>query len=495
MPTGGGVDVGEVDAVDRDAAVVGPQQPERDLERRGLADAARAGQRDDRAGPQHQVEAVRRAAARGPDRHVVERRVAVRRSGAVRVPAAGTGSPAPRTPVRRRDPVGRGVELDADLAQRQEDLGRQDEHRDPGDQVEVPSTSRSPMPTATSATDSVVSSSSTMDDRNAIRSVPMVARRCASPSVRTRAPGPRSRPSARGSAGRRAGRAPGRRAAACWPGRSDALREPPDQDHEQRDQRQHDDEDRRGHPVEPTRRAGGPASRRREQELRQVPHEVGLELSSPRVASVTTAASSEATARPSATARHHGVAQVGDVRVAARWAKRSCTGGPRGPDRDDGREPRDRRAQASSVRSSARRRPGGASSSACATTRAAVSTPSPAVRRRTGGRPARAGAAAGREASRLAGALRAATLSKSDRWARGCGPRRSAGGTPSTSSPGRADERRQERGDPGHDAERVGGRRRVGEGQRVGRSNAGITSGNMEPKISTTAATITTADA
>ena len=39
------------------------------------------------------------------------------------------------------------------------------------------------MPTATSATDSVVSSSSTMPDRNAMRSVPMVAWRCASPSV------------------------------------------------------------------------------------------------------------------------------------------------------------------------------------------------------------------------------------------------------------------------------------------------------------------------
>ena len=38
-----------------------------------------------------------------------------------------------------------------------------------------PSTSRSPMPTATSATDSVVSSSSTMPDRKAMRSVPMVA--------------------------------------------------------------------------------------------------------------------------------------------------------------------------------------------------------------------------------------------------------------------------------------------------------------------------------
>ena len=118
--------------------VVGAQQPERDLERRGLADAARTRQRDDRARPQHQVEAVRRAAARGPDRHAVEpqgRRPQVRRR-----PCPGRRDRRLQhleRPPRRRDPVGRRVELDPDLAQRQEDLGRQDEDRDPGDQVEV----------------------------------------------------------------------------------------------------------------------------------------------------------------------------------------------------------------------------------------------------------------------------------------------------------------------------------------------------------------------
>ena len=52
------------------------------------------------------------------------------------------------------------------------------------------------MPTATSATERVVSDSSTRAERKAVRSVVFVARRYASPSVRTRAAGPRSRPSA-----------------------------------------------------------------------------------------------------------------------------------------------------------------------------------------------------------------------------------------------------------------------------------------------------------
>ena len=50
-----------------------------------------------------------------------------------------------------------------------------------------PYTSRSPMLTATSATHSVASSSSTIDDRNATRSADIVVRRWASPSSRTRA--------------------------------------------------------------------------------------------------------------------------------------------------------------------------------------------------------------------------------------------------------------------------------------------------------------------
>ena len=167
------------------------------------------------------------------------RRVAVRRSGAVRVPDRGPGSPAPRTPAprprRRRRRHGSGCRPAAAA----EDLGRQDQHRDAGDQVEFPSTSRSPTPTATSATDSVVSSSSTIPERNAIRSVAMVASTVRVAELRTRAPCPRSRPSAR-SVGRPASRsrtwAPSRcmrRGAART-----ALGEPPDQPHEDRDQRQ-----------------------------------------------------------------------------------------------------------------------------------------------------------------------------------------------------------------------------------------------------------------
>ncbi|CAB4913623.1 unannotated protein [freshwater metagenome] len=67
----------------------------------------------------------------------------------------------------------------------------------PASSVISPNTSRSPMPTATSATHSVASNSSTIDDRNAIFSARMVVRRWASPNARTRAAGPCSRPSAR----------------------------------------------------------------------------------------------------------------------------------------------------------------------------------------------------------------------------------------------------------------------------------------------------------
>ena len=61
----------------------------------------------------------------------------------------------------------------------------------------TPSTGRMPIPTATSATDSVARNSSTVPDRKATRRADMVVRRCASPSSRIRPAGPFSRPSAR----------------------------------------------------------------------------------------------------------------------------------------------------------------------------------------------------------------------------------------------------------------------------------------------------------
>ena len=95
-----GIDVGEVDAVDR------ARRPRRVGPARAATSSAVVlptplgpGQSDDRAGPQHEVEAVRRAAARGPDRHVVERAGS---PSAGPAPSAsrqrGRGSPAPRTP-------------------------------------------------------------------------------------------------------------------------------------------------------------------------------------------------------------------------------------------------------------------------------------------------------------------------------------------------------------------------------------------------------------
>ena len=74
-------------------------------------------------------------------------------------------------------PVGARVELRAELAQRQVQLGREDEHGQPGLRPRPPSTSRTPTVTATSATPSVAASSSTDPERKATRSVPIVGRR------------------------------------------------------------------------------------------------------------------------------------------------------------------------------------------------------------------------------------------------------------------------------------------------------------------------------
>ena len=184
-----------------------------------------------------------------------------------------------------------------------------------------------------------------------MRSVPMVARRCASPSARTRAPGPRSRPCAR-SVGR-----PASRSRTCAPSRcmadqallGPALREPPDEDHEDRHQRQHDDEDRGGDPVEPehheqdARRHG-----RREHQLRQVAHEVRLERVEP-AGGERDHGRALAGGQPARTQRHgvrHDLlAQLGD-RPGGRAVREALLHrGDQRPDRDDGREPADRRAQ------------------------------------------------------------------------------------------------------------------------------------------------------
>jgi hypothetical protein len=68
------------------------------------------------------------------------------------------------------------MEPGRDLAQWQIHLGG-NRTASPAWNVIVPSTSRTPMLTATKATLSVASSSRTSADRNAVRSTPMVARR------------------------------------------------------------------------------------------------------------------------------------------------------------------------------------------------------------------------------------------------------------------------------------------------------------------------------
>ena len=123
--------------------------------------------------------------------------VAERRSGAGRVPAGGSGRPrTPKdwsmaaspsvlawnwVPTCRNGRYTSGARMSTTRAVRKSS---------------DPESRRSPTLTATSAIDSVVSNSSTIDDKNAVRNVAFVALRCASPSARTRAAGPCSRPNA-----------------------------------------------------------------------------------------------------------------------------------------------------------------------------------------------------------------------------------------------------------------------------------------------------------
>ena len=207
------------------------------------------------------------------------------------------------------------------------------------------------MPTATSATDSVVSSSSTMPDRNAMRSVPIVASRCASPSGAHPSTGTALPPvrAQRGQAGEQVedlGTEPLHGDQALL---GPTLREPPDQDHEDRDERQHHHEDRRGDPVEPEHHEqDARRHRRREHQLRQVPHEVRLERVEPAGGQRDhrrTLAGGQPPRPERHGVRHDLLAQLGD-RPGGRAVREALLHrGDQRPDRDDGREPRDRRAQ------------------------------------------------------------------------------------------------------------------------------------------------------
>ena len=139
---------------------------------RALARAARADERDRLARPELEVEPVEHEPASRRDR-----RTRRPRSARARRRGLGGASPADRQHRRRRleqrehplgdrEPVGARVELRAELAQRQVQLGREHEHRQARPRGRAPpSTSRTPTVTATSATPSVAASSSTEPER------------------------------------------------------------------------------------------------------------------------------------------------------------------------------------------------------------------------------------------------------------------------------------------------------------------------------------------
>ena len=145
-------------------------------------------------------------ARRARDTRTTRSRAGPRRRGAraaarVAGAAAGGASSSVEQPVGDGEPVRARVVLRAERAQRQVQLGREHEHRERRPRSPIPpSTSRTPTVTATSATPSVAASSSTAPERNATRSVPIVARRyrsldsaiasaCAAPRLNARSVG------------------------------------------------------------------------------------------------------------------------------------------------------------------------------------------------------------------------------------------------------------------------------------------------------------------
>ncbi len=138
-----GVDVAQVDAAAGDRPLVGFGQPRQQRDQGRLAAAAGADQGHRLPRLQPQVDAAQDL---GPAR------VREAHAGQLDRLAAGVGrrQRSCRRPHRRRlvedfedplgarHPVGRGVELGAELAQRHVDLGGEDQHGQPGGQPEVP---------------------------------------------------------------------------------------------------------------------------------------------------------------------------------------------------------------------------------------------------------------------------------------------------------------------------------------------------------------------
>ena len=189
------VEVGDVVAVDQHPARRRRDEAEDGLQRGGLARAVGSGQHRHRAGLDVGGQPVRCIAVPTGDADV-PRRIEVLdgvpvSGGGVAVSSSSAAAFAPRScrPGRRGTPRRRGAAARTPRARAAAPSG-------PAARSTSPNTSRKPTLTATRATPRVASSSSTSADRNVMRSVAIVERRCAAASSAIRR------------SGRRRGRAP-----------------------------------------------------------------------------------------------------------------------------------------------------------------------------------------------------------------------------------------------------------------------------------------------
>ena len=228
-------------------ALAGPAGP---VTRHDLA--RRAPQRDAGRGEQVAARLVRRTRPSTPSAAMPQAGTPVRAAGA---PAAARRSPRTRAPAAAT-PSSLAWNSAPSWRSGRYASGARISTNSPTSQVSSPTASRRPTPTATSATESVASSSSASADRNAIRSVAMVvgAVGVGDPAQdRDLGLGPAEgaqRRQARDDVEEVVGQ-PGQRRPAPRPVR---LRHLPDQDHEHRDQRQ--GQPRRSAPRRGRRRAG-----------------------------------------------------------------------------------------------------------------------------------------------------------------------------------------------------------------------------------------------
>jgi len=281
-------DLGKVDRrvarqLDRHRPGIGREQTEDELRRRRLAGPARPGQRHDAPRPQLQRESRRggHAASRSNHRDAVQPDRRAAQIGRVPHPPRRERRVQHVEGARRGgDPVGRGVEVRADLAQRQVHLGREHEDRESGLQIQV--TGDQPQPDADGHQSHRERGDQLEHHAGQERDAQRRHRRDAVRLAELADPRDRS-PLPTESAQRREARdeVEHLRAEALHRGETPprgVLREAPDQDHEDRDEWQGHRDRHRGDPVQAEHHGeNGRGDGRREHELGQVADEVRLE--------------------------------------------------------------------------------------------------------------------------------------------------------------------------------------------------------------------------